>query len=402
MPTPRMSMRKLKEVLRLKWACGLTHRQISRAIGISVGAVSKFAAQASQAGLDWAAAEAMSDDELDARLRPAATNAAATTTRRIEPDYTALHRELRRKGVTLQLLWEEYAEANPGQRTYRYTQFCQKYKDWAKSIKRSMRQQHRAGEKLFADFAGPTVPVLASDGGVEFEAHVFVAVLGASNYTFACATRTETMADWIGSLCDALEFIGGVPELLVPDNPKALIARPDRYEPGLGTTTQDFVNHYGTAMLPARPRKPQDKAKVEDGVQIVERWVLARLRHYRFYSLAELNKAIAELIADLNQRPFKRLEGNRREWFERLDQPVLRPLPVRRYEIATFQKCRVNIDYHVDVGGHYYSVPHSLARQEVWARITRHGVEILHGGKRVAAHARSRLKGKHTTIAEHM
>lgn len=265
-----------------------------------------------------------------------------------------------------------------------------------------MRQQHRAGEKLFADFAGPTVPVLASDGGVEFEAHVFVAVLGASNYTFACATRTETMADWIGSLCDALEFIGGVPELLVPDNPKALIARPDRYEPGLGTTTQDFVNHYGTAMLPARPRKPQDKAKVEVGVQIVERWVLARLRHYRFYSLAELNKAIAELIADLNQRPFKRLEGNRREWFERLDQPVLRPLPVRRYEIATFQKCRVNIDYHVDVGGHYYSVPHSLARQEVWARITRHGVEILHGGKRVAAHARSRLKGKHTTIAEHM
>ncbi|ERJ37712.1 Mobile element protein [Burkholderia sp. AU4i] len=217
MPTPRMSMRKLKEVLRLKWACGLTHRQISRAIGISVGAVSKFAAQASQAGLDWAAAQALSDDELAARLRPAATDATATTSRRIEPDYAALHRELRRKGVTLQLLWEEYAEANPGRRTYRYTQFCQKYKDWAKSIKRSMRQQHRAGEKLFADFAGPTVPILARDGGVEFEAHVFVAVLGASNYTFACATRTETMADWIGSLCDALEFIGGVPELLVPD-----------------------------------------------------------------------------------------------------------------------------------------------------------------------------------------
>jgi transposase len=261
-----MSMRKLKEVLRLKWACGLTHRQISRAIGISVGAVSKFAAQANQAGLDWAAAEALSDDELNARLRPAAADATATALRRIEPDYAALHRELRRKGVTLQLLWEEYAEANPGQRTYRYTQLCQKYKDWAKSIKRSMRQQHRAGEKLFADFAGATVPILARNGGVEFEAHVFVAVLGASNYTFACATRTETMADWIGSLCDALEFIGGVPELLVPDNPRALIARPDRYEPGLGTTTQDFVNHYGTAMLPARARKPQDKAKVEVGV----------------------------------------------------------------------------------------------------------------------------------------
>jgi len=402
MPTPRMSMRKLKEVLRLKWVCGLTHRQISRAIGISVGAVSKFATQAAQAGLDWATAEALSDDELEARLKPVSSDAPAAASRRLEPDYGALHRELRRKGVTLQLLWEEYVEGNPGLPTYRYTQFCQKYKDWAASLKRSMRQQHRAGEKLFADFAGQTVPVLARDGGIAFQAHVFVAVLGASNYTFACATQSETMADWIGGLCDALEFIGGVPELLVPDNPKALIALADRYEPVLGRTTQDFVNHYATAMLPARPRKPQDKAKVEVGVQIVERWVLARLRHHRFYSLAELNKAIAGLIADLNQRPFKRLEGTRCDWFERLDQPVLRPLPARRYEFARFQKCRVNIDYHVEVGGHYYSVPHSLVRQEVWARITRHGVEILHGGRRVAAHARSRLKGKHTTVAEHM
>lgn len=402
MPTPRMSMRKLKEVLRLKWACGLTHRQISRAIGISVGAVSKFAAQAAQAGLDWATAEALSDDELDARLKPVSSDAPAAASRRLEPDYGVLHRELRRKGVTLQLLWEEYVEGNPGLPTYRYTQFCQKYKDWAASLKRSMRQQHRAGEKLFADFAGPTVPILARNGGIAFQAHVFVAVLGASNYTFACATASETTADWIGGLCDALQFIGGVPELLVPDNPKALIALADRYEPVLGHTAQDFVSHYATAMLPARPRKPQDKAKVEVGVQIVERWVLARLRHHRFYSLAELNKTISNLIADLNRRPFKRLDGTRREWFERLDQPVLRPLPVQRYEVASFQKCRVNIDYHVEVGGHYYSVPHSLARQEVWARITRHGVEILHNGKRVAAHARSRLKGKHTTVAEHM
>ena len=216
MPTPRMSMRKLKEVLRLKWVCGLTHRQISRAIGISVGAVSKFATQAAQAGLDWATAEALSDDELDARLKPVSSDAPAAASRRLEPDYGALHRELRRKGVTLQLLWEEYVEGNPGLPTYRYTQFCQKYKDWAASLKRSMRQQHRAGEKLFADFAGQTVPVLARDGGIAFQAHVFVAVLGASNYTFACATQSETMADWIGGLCDALEFIGGVPDLLVP------------------------------------------------------------------------------------------------------------------------------------------------------------------------------------------
>ena len=199
-----------------------------------------------------------------------------------------------------------------------------------------------------------------------------------------------------------MEFYGGVPELLVPDNPRALIAKPDRYEPGLGRTAQDFVNHYATAMLPARPRKPQDKAKVEVGVQIVERWILARLRNHRFFSLGELNREIGKLITDLNQRPFSKLEGNRRQWFERLDQLALRALPARRYEIATFQKCRVNIDYHVEVDHHYYSVPHSLVRQEVYARITRHGVEVLHAGKRVAAHARSRLKGKHTTLPEHM
>ncbi|CAM2148280.1 protein of unknown function [Pararobbsia alpina] len=188
----------------------------------------------------------------------------------------------------------------------------------------------------------------------------------------------------------------------MPDNPGALIARPDRYEPVLGETTQDFVNHYATAMLPARPRKPQDKAKVEVGVQIVERWVLAHLRHHRFFSLAELNRAIAALVTDLNTRPFKKFDGNRREWFERLDQPTLRTLPVRRYEIATFHKCRVSIDYHVEVGGHYYSVPHNLVREEIWARVTRYSVELLHGGRRVAAHARSRVKGQHTTIAKHM
>ncbi|HDR9504586.1 IS21 family transposase [Burkholderia pyrrocinia] len=400
MPAHRMSMRKLKEVLRLKWSCGLSHRQISRAIGISVGAISAYAARASAAGLDWDAVEPLADDELEIRLDLPAETAAPT--RRVEPDYTAMHRDLRRKGVTLQLLWEEYVEAHSGQRTYRYTQFCQRYKDWAAALKRSMRQQHRAGEKLFADFAGQTVPILGRDGGVTFKAHVFVAVLGASNYTYACATRSEAMPDWIGSLIDALEFYGGVPELLVPDNPKALIAKADRYEPVLGNTTQDFVNHYATAMLPARPRKPQDKAKVEVGVQIVERWILARLRNHRFYSLAELNKAIGKLITDLNQRPFKKLDGNRREWFERLDRPALRPLPARRYEIATFVKCRVNIDYHVEVDHHDYSVPHSLVRQEVYARVTRHGVEILHRGKRVAAHARSRLRNKHTTLPEHM
>lgn len=258
MPAHRMSMRKLKEVLRLKWVCGLSHRQISRAAGISVGAVSAYAARASAADLDWASVEPLADDELEAKLSlPADQNSQA---RRVDLDYALVHRELRRANVTLQLLWEEYVEAHLGERTYRYTQFCQRYRDWAQTLKRSMRQQHRAGEKLFADFAGHTMPILDGRGGVAFRAHVFVTVLGASNYTYACATRSEGTHDWIGGLIGAMEFYGGAPSLLVPDNPRALIARPDRYEPGLGRTAQEFVNHYATAMLPARPRKPRDKA----------------------------------------------------------------------------------------------------------------------------------------------
>ncbi|WGS43913.1 IS21 family transposase [Burkholderia sp. JSH-S8] len=401
MPAHRTTMRKIKDVLRLKWTCNLSHREVSGALGVGLGTITQYLQLAAAVGLDWAAVEPLSEVELEQLL---VNGSAPTTTagKRVDPDCAWIHRELRRKGVTLQLLWEEYVAANPDQRTYRYTQFCQRYKDWALTLKRSMPQQHYAGEKLFADFAGQTVPILDRAGGVAFKAHIFVAVLGASNYTYACATRSEATPDWIGGLIDAMEFCGGVPKLLVPDNPKALISSADRYEPTLGLTTQDFVSYYDTAMLPARPRKPKDKAKVEVGVQIVERWILARLRNHRFYSLAELNKAIAGLIADLNARPFKKLEGSRREWFERLDKPALRPLPARRYEIATFHKCRVNIDSHIEVGGHYYSAPHSLVRQEVHARVTRYGVEILHGGKRVAAHVRSRLRGKYTTVAEHM
>lgn len=392
MPANRMTMRKIKEVLRLKWACDLSHRQISRATGVSVGAVSQYAAMAKAAGLQWVEAEGLDEAELERRLYGAQKSTKRPGLRAM-PDFPYVHRELRRKGVTLQLLWEEYLEANPGVQIYQYTQFCCRYRDWAATLKRSMRQQHRAGEKLFTDFAGPMVPILDPEGGIAFEASIFVAVLGASNYTYACATRGQTTADWIGGMVGAMEFIGGVPELLVPDNPRALVARPDRYEPELSRTAEDFVHHYGTAMLPARPRKPQDKSKVEVGVLIVERWILARLRNHGFYSLAELNKAIKKLVTELNNRPFKKLPGTRREWFERLDRPVLRPLPPLRYEVAKFKQCRVNVDYHVEVDGHYYSVPHALVRHAVEARITRHTVEILHGGKRVALHARNARRG---------
>ena len=391
-------MRRIREVLRLKLLCGLSHREIARALGVSVGAVSHYGQLAEQAGLAWPEVEAIDEAQLEARLMPRAPPVG----RRVLPDFSAIHQELKRKGVTLQLLWEEYVAAHSGETTYRYTQFCQRYADWAATLQRSMRQVHRAGEKCFIDFAGQTVPILDVAGGVASRAHVFVAVLGASNYTFACATATEAMADWLGAISLALEFYGGVPAMLVPDNPRALISEADRYEPLVNRTALDFAAHYATVILPARPYKPRDKAKVEVGVQVVERWILARLRHRCFFSLAELNAAIAELLAELNERAFKKLPGSRRSAFEALDRPALRPLPATRYEVARFKPVRVNIDYHVEIERHYYSVPHALVRQELEARITRQTVEILYHGRRVASHALSTKRGGYTTCPEHM
>ncbi|MGH8632894.1 MAG: IS21 family transposase [Burkholderiales bacterium] len=398
MPAPRVAMRRIREVLRLKLLCKLSHREIARALGVSVGAVSHYGQLAEQAGLAWPEVEAMDEWQIEARLMPRA----APVGRRLLPEFALVHQELKRKGVTLQLLWEEYVAGHPGETTYRYTQYCQRYADWAVSLQRSMRQVHRAGEKCFVDFAGPTVPIADVAGGVAHRAHIFVAVLGASNYTFACATAAESMSDWLGAMSLALEFYGGVPAMLVPDNPRALVAEADRYEPLANRTALDFAAHYATVILPARPYKPRDKAKVEVGVQVVERWILARLRHRRFFSLVELNAAIAELLAELNDRPFKKLPGSRRSAFEALDRPALRPLPATRYEVARFKPVRVNIDYHVEIERHYYSVPHALVRQGLEARITRQTVELLHRGRRVASHALSTKRGGYTTAPEHM
>ncbi|HAP2025471.1 TPA: IS21 family transposase, partial [Escherichia coli] len=321
---------------------------------------------------------------------------------RVLPDVLSIHRELRRKGVTLQLLWEEYLAAHAGQPTYRYTQFVEHYRRYAQTLKRSMRQLHRAGEKLFIDYAGPTLPVVDPATGEVRRAHIFVAALGASNYTYACATPGETQVDWLTSLGQALTYFGGVPEMVVPDNPRALVAQPDRYEPGLNRATLECARHYQTVILPARPRKPQDKAKAEVAVQVVERWIMARLRHRQFFSLHALNQAIAELLEDLNRRPFKRLDGCRRDWFERLDRPALRALPVHPYEVATFKRCKVSIDYHIEVNGSFYSVPSALARQNVDVRLTAHTLEVLHGNRRVASHLLLGRRGAYSTQREHM
>ncbi len=399
MPTPRVGMRKIKECLRLKLECGLSNEQVARALGLSKGVVGKYVVRARVQGLDWAVLSAMDERGIEAALCPPVPTARGE---RAPIDLGWVHRELRRKGVTLQLLWQEYQDAHAGHPTYQYTQFCQRYHDHAASLRRSMRQVHRAGEKLFIDYAGQTVPIVDPDTGLVRDAHIFVAVLGASNYTYARATWGETQADWLHGLTQAFAYIGGVPQLVVPDNPRALIAQPDRYDPEPNLATQRCAEHYGTAILPARPRRPKDKSKVEVGVQVVERWILARLRHQVFFSLGALNHAIADLLADLNRRPFKKLGGCRRDWFEAIDRPALMALPAQPFEHARYKPCRVNIDYHVEVDGHYYSVPHGLVRKQVEARITEHAIELLHGGQRVASHARSLAKGRHTTVAAHM
>lgn len=386
-------MRKIKDVLRLKLDARLSHQQIATALGISKGVVTKYVGLAAAAGLDWSMVQEADESALERRL----LTGPECPRDHVQPDYGRLHHELRRKGMTLMLLWEEYRADYAERHTYSYSQFCENYRRFAKQIKRSMRQIHRAGEKLFIDYAGPTIEL--TDGS---RAHIFVAALGASSYTFACATPRESMIDWIESTARALHFFGGVPQLIVPDNPKAMIADANRYEPRSNDTVLDFARHYGTSILPARPRHPQDKAKAESAVQVVERWIMARLRHQRFGSVHEVNEAMAPLLARLNDKPFQKLPGSRATAFAELDAPALLPLPIQRYEMAHFKTVKAHIDYHVDVERHRYSVPHALVGQVLEARITMTAVEILHRGQRVASHARNSRQGGFTTIPAHM
>jgi transposase len=391
-------MRKIRDVLRYRHSAGLSLEATARALNLSKGVVAKYLRLARAAGLSWPLPDDLDDSGLEKLLY---RQSAAREPSFAEPDYALVHQELKKKGVTLTLLWEEYLQAVGG-RGYQYTAFCTRYRDWTGQLKRSMRQIHRAGEKLFADYAGPTVSIIDATTGEILPASIFVAVLGASSYTFACATPGQTQNDWLTGIGRALQFIGGIPALVVPDNPRALVAVADRYEPTLNRATAEFADHYGTVILPARPRKPQDKAKVEVGVQVVERWILARLRHRRFFSVGELDAAIAQLLPELNNRPFKKLPGCRREAFELLDVPYLRPLPESVFVLAEWKRARVNIDYHVEYEGSYYSVPHALVRQEVELRITKSSIEVLAKSRRVASHPRSVRKGHYSTVAEHM
>ena len=397
MANSRLSMRKILDVLRLSLESGRSHREIARAINASPTTVGDLLRRAKLYGITWPLPAGLSEPALEAQLYPPT---APSNQARPDPDWPIVHRELRRKGVTLDLLWQEYKAEYPT--GYRYSGFCALYRQWVGRLSLSLRQTHTPGEKLFVDYAGQTVPITDPTSGEIRPAAIFVAVLGASNYTYSEATWSQSLPDWIGSHARTFEHLGGVTALVVPDNLKSGVTTACYYEPELTPTYRDLASHYGTAVLPARPRRPKDKAKAEAGVLLVERWVLARLRHQRFFSLTELNRSIAELMTWLNQRPFKKLPGCRQSAFVELDRPALLPLPVNRYEFAEWKVVRVGVDYHVELVGHYYSVPYRFAREQVDSRLTASTVELFHRGTRIASHVRNDSRGRHSTVDAHM
>lgn len=397
MANTRLSMRKIHEVLRLAFESKLSTRAIARCVNASPATVGDYVRRAKKAGLSWPLPAELDDTALQQRLFPPAKPKGS---RRLLPDWAEVHRELKRKGVTLALLWEEYKAVHP--QGLQYSWFCEQYRRWQGQLNVVMRQDHRAGEKLFVDYAGQTVAVVDRNTGEIREAQIFVAVLGASNSTYAEATWTQGLPDWIGAHVRAFRFLGGVSELVVPDNLRSGVSKAHRYEPDINPTYQDMASHYGVGVLPARVRRARDKAKVEVSVQVVERWILACLRNRTFFSLSELNEAIRKLLDQLNERPFKKLAGSRRQLFEALDRPALKPLPVTPYIYAEWKKVRVHIDYHVEVEDHYYSVPYQLIKRPLEVRFTANTVECFYQGQRVASHRRSYQKGHHTTRVEHM
>lgn len=398
MPAKRLSMRKIREVLRLKWACGLSDRQIAKTRSMGRTAVGEYLRRARAAGLSWPLAEELDDAELEKRLFPAPPVIPAQE--RPQPSWIEVHKELRRLGVTLFLLWQEYREVHP--QGYQYSRFCEIYRRFAKKLSPSMRQVHRAGEKAFVDFSGKRPTIVDPKTGEETPAELFVGVLGASGYVYAEATANQDLSSWIGVHTRMVEHWDGCPALFVPDNLKSGVTTACRYEPGINKTYEDFCRHYGAAVIPARPYCAKDKAKAEASVLLAQRWILAALRNRRFFSLGEINEAIRDRARVLNDRPMQKLGVSRRELFEQLDRPALKPLPPNRYEISQWKRCTVNIDYHVEVDHNYYSVPYQLIHEQVEARFSASTVEVLFKSNRVASHVRLYGKGRYSTKTEHM
>jgi transposase len=391
-------MRRLRDLLRLKYEAGLPHRAIARACAVGLGTVSSVLARATAAGLSWPLPDGLDDAALEARLFGRPADRARLD--RAVPEWPQLHQELKRPGVTLQLLWTEYRAAHPT--GYAYSQFCERYRRWARVLKPSMRQVHRAGEKLFVDFSGKRPSLTDATTGELVPVELFVGVLGASGLIYAEATRSQELACWVDAHVHLVEYCGGSCAIWVPDNLKSGVTRANYYEPEINRTYAELARHYGAIVLPTRAAHPQDKPKAEVSVQIAQRWILAVLRHQTFFTLADLNVAIRTCLGPVNDRPMQILGVSRRVLFEQLDRPVLRPLPSQRYELATWKPCRVNIDYHVQVERNCYSVPYQLVHERVEARVTHTTVEVLLNGRRVASHARLTGRGRFATDPAHM
>lgn len=395
----RLKMNKTREILRLRWSQELSVRQTAAATESSTGVVSKTANRARNAGLTWEEVDGLDDAALERRLYGGPKGHQGPERPRPDPRWIA--KELRRPGVTLELLHLEYLSEHPD--GYRYTAFCETYRRWRAKTKVSMRQEHKAGEKAFVDYSGKKPGIIDPSTGEVRKVELFVGVLGASSLTFAEATLTQQLGDFIASHTRMLKYFGGVPKMLVPDQLKSAVSIPDRYAPTINRTYAELGRYYDTAIVPARPRRPKDKAKVEVAVQVVQRWIMARLRNEQFFSLDALNDRIRALLEDLNHRPMRDFGGSsRRELFEELEQSILRTLPDKAFEVSEWRRAKVAPDYHVTVDHHHYSVPYSLHREEVEVRITTDTVEVFFRSKRVATHCRSHQKYRHTTDPAHM
>jgi len=380
----RLPMRKIRDVLRLH-AAGRSARQIGPSLGIGRSTVAEYLRRAEAAGLSWPLPEELDEPGLERRLFPPLP--CAKQRQFVEPDWSALHRELRRPGVTLALLWDEYRGQHPD--GYGYSAFCQHYGHWAGRLSPVMRQRHVAGERMFVDYSGTRMAVTDPASGMARPAEIFIAVMGASNMTYAEASWSQSVPDWIAAHSRAFAAFGGVPALVVSDNLKSGVIRACFYEPAINRSYAEMATHYGTAILPARPYKPRDKAKVEAAVLLVQRWIIARLRNRIFFSLEELNDAIRDEVARLNSRVSRHLGASRQHLLDTIEQPAMRPLPAEPFVHADWRQTTAGADHHVRLEGHHYSVPHELIRQQLWARLTASTVEIFRGGKRVACHRRA-------------